>query len=206
MNIDPPSSCSKGAKGFFLARRFCSRCCRSGVGTWRRYWTLMFLLRKEKWGASSAPTSKEGRSIKGILSVARAVLTPRESSPPPPRAVSLELPSWKSHEEIGEHLPRGLSPFPPSANLRFYPLRTRGKGSSGVVAKGSVSGPGRSLVRVRGKRLFSGLCDITPTSCNGRWKDAKTLKAFFFFFSRHPRLSKDWCTRVDNMFLLFREK
>ncbi len=104
MNIDPPSSCSKGAKGFFLARRVCSRCCRSGVGTWRRYWTLMFLLRKEKWGASSAPTSKEGRSIKGILSVARAVLTPRESSPPPPRAVSLELPSWKSHEEIVENI------------------------------------------------------------------------------------------------------
>ncbi len=107
MNIDPPSSCSKGAKGFFLARRVCSRCCRSGVGTWRRYWTLMFLLRKEKWGvpAPLPPSPKREDPLRGgILSVARAVLTPRENSPPPPRAVSLELPSWKSHEEIVENI------------------------------------------------------------------------------------------------------
>ncbi len=154
------------------------------------------------------PVSKEGRSIKGRDPLRRpsGFNAPRKLSAPSPgcffRASFLEV----TRGDCREHLPRGLSPLPPSANLRFYPLRTRGKGSSGVVAKGSVSGPGRSLVRVRGKRLFSGLCDITPISCNGRWKDAKTLKAFFFFFSRHPPLSKDWCTRVDNMFLLFREK
>ena len=171
----------------------------------------MFLLRKEKWGvpAPLPPVSKEGRSIKGRDPLRRpsGFNAPRKLSAPSSgcffRASFLEV----TRGDCGEHLPRGFPSLRPAiCQSPFLSVEDEGKRLLRRCRK-RLRIRSRSFARQgKGEEVVFGTRDITPTSCNGRWKDAKTLKAFFFFFSRHPRLSKDWCTRVDNMFLLFREK